>query len=59
VKIAHRSLAHLAGLAIGIAGLAFVGVQIVRDWDQITATLESAQPAPLAAAVAAGLASRR
>jgi len=55
VKIAHRSLAHLAGVAIGVAGLAFVGIQIYRDWDQITETLESAEPAWLAAAVAAGL----
>jgi glycosyltransferase 2 family protein len=35
----------------------FVGVQIARDWDQITDTLESAQPAWLAAAVVAGLVS--
>ena len=58
-RLAHRvgSLANIVGLAIGIAGLAFVGVRIARDWDQITETLRSAQPAWLVAAVVAGLVS--
>ncbi len=53
----RRSAANLVGVAIGVAGLVFVGVQISRDWDQITATFESAQLPWLLAAVAAGLTS--
>ena len=53
----RRSFANLVGLTIGVAGLVFVGVRIARDWDQLTATLESAQLPWLVAAVAAGLTS--
>ena len=54
---AQRSLAGIVGLAIGVAGLAFVGIRIARDWDQIVETMRSAHPAWLLAAVVAGLVS--
>ncbi len=54
---AQRSLAGIVGLAIGVAGLAFVGIRIARDWDQIVETMRSANPAWLVAAVVAGLVS--
>ena len=54
---ARRSLASIVGLAIGVAGLAFVGIRIARDWDQIVETMRSANPAWLFAAVVAGLVS--
>ena len=54
---ARRSLAGIVGLAVGIAGLAFVGIRIARDWDQIVETMRSANPAWLFAAVVAGLVS--
>jgi uncharacterized membrane protein YbhN (UPF0104 family) len=55
--VARRSLAGIVGLAVGIAGLAFVGIRVARDWDQIVETMRSANPAWLLAAVVAGLAS--
>jgi glycosyltransferase 2 family protein len=57
MKALPRSLAHLFGVAIGIAGLAFVGVRLYRDWDEVEATLDSARIGWLIAAVSAGLAS--
>ena len=55
--VTRRSLAGIVGLAVGIAGLAFVGIRIARDWDQIVETMRSANPAWLFAAVVAGLVS--
>ena len=55
--VTRRSLAGVVGLAVGIAGLAFVGIRIARDWDQIVETMRSANPAWLFAAVVAGLVS--
>jgi uncharacterized membrane protein YbhN (UPF0104 family) len=57
VRLGRSSLAHVAGLAIGIAGLSFVGIRIARDWDEITDTLSSARPGWLAGAIGAGLVS--
>ena len=55
--VGRRSLAGIVGLAVGVAGLAFVGIRIARDWDQIVETMRSANPAWLFAAVIAGLVS--
>ncbi|MET0580123.1 MAG: YbhN family protein [Ilumatobacteraceae bacterium] len=55
--LGRRSLAGIVGLAVGVAGLAFVGIRIARDWDQIVETMRSANPAWLLAAVVAGLVS--
>ncbi len=57
VRLSRAAVANLVGVAIGVAGLAFVGIQIFRDWDELTATLDSARPAWMVAAVFAGLAS--
>lgn len=57
VRHSRRSLVNLLGVAIGLAGLGFVGYRIARDWDELTATLDSARPAWLVAAVVAGLVS--
>ena len=55
--VQRRALINAVGVAIGVAGLAFVGVRIYGDWDELTATLDSAQPAWLATAVLAGVVS--
>ncbi len=47
---------NLAGLAIGLAGLAFVAVRVVRDRDEIADALAAADPLWLLAAVVSGLA---
>lgn len=49
-------LANLISLVIGGLGLAFVGLRIARDRHEIATTLESADFAPLVAAIACGLA---
>ena len=54
---ARRSVAGIVGLAVGIAGIAFVGIRIARDWDQIVETMRSAELGWLVAAVVAGLVS--
>jgi len=49
-------IANLLGVLIGLAGLAFVAVRIVRDRDEIADAFASVDPAWLLAAVVAGLA---
>jgi len=49
-------LVNLIGVAIGVAGLAFVAARIVRDRNEITEALESADPVWLLLAVLSGLA---
>lgn len=49
-------LANLIGVAIGLAGLAFVGVRIVSDRDEIADALSTADPIWIVVAVACGLA---
>jgi uncharacterized membrane protein YbhN (UPF0104 family) len=48
-------LANLIGVAIGVAGLAFVVVRIVQDREEIADALASADPIWLVAAVVSGL----
>jgi hypothetical protein len=48
-------LVNLIGVAIGIAGLAFVVVRIVQDREEIADALSSADPVWLVAAVVSGL----
>jgi glycosyltransferase 2 family protein len=45
----------LLGLAIGLAGVAFVTRLVVRDWDEITEAVASARSGLLVVAVLAGL----
>lgn len=49
-------LVNLLGIAIGVAGLAFVAVRIVRDRDAIADAIESSDPVWLVVAVLFGLA---
>lgn len=49
-------LVNLIGVAIGLAGLVFVAVRIVRDRDEIAEALRSADPVWLIVAVLSGLA---
>ena len=49
-------LVNLIGIAIGVAGLAFVAVRIVRDRDAIADAIESSDPVWLVVAVLCGLA---
>lgn len=51
----RRRLVHVAGVAIGVAGLVFIGVRIHRDWHEITDTLHDARVPWLLVAVACGL----
>ncbi len=48
-------LANLIGIAIGLAGLAFVGIRIVQDREEIADALSSADPSWLVAALVSGL----
>jgi uncharacterized membrane protein YbhN (UPF0104 family) len=48
-------LVNLIGIAIGLAGLAFVGVRIVQDRDEIADALSSADPVWLVVALVSGL----
>jgi len=52
-----RRLGGIIGVAIGVAGLVFVGLQIIRDRDDFADALRSADLAWLAVAVLAGLCS--
>ena len=52
-----RRLGGIIGVAIGVAGLVFVGLQIVRDRDDFADALRGADLAWLAVAVLAGLCS--
>ena len=49
-------LANLLGIAIGVAGLAFVAVRIVQDREAIADAVESSDPVWLVVAVVSGLA---
>ena len=49
-------LTNLIGIAIGLAGLAFVGIRIVQDREEIADALSSADPSWLVAALLSGLA---
>lgn len=55
--MSRARLLNLIGVVIGAAGLAFVGVKIVRDRHEIADALESAQFGWLAVAFVSGLAS--
>jgi glycosyltransferase 2 family protein len=48
-------LGSYIGLAIGLAGVAFVTRLVIRDWDEITEAVGQARPAPLVASVVIGL----
>lgn len=54
--MSRARLVNLIGIAIGIAGLAFVAVRVWRDRDEIREALESADPLWLVVAVGSGLA---
>ena len=51
----NSRLVNLIGIAIGLAGLAFVGVRIVQDRDEIADALSSADPWWLVVALVSGL----
>ena len=51
-----KRVLNLAGIAIGVAGLAFVVARVVRDRDEIADALATARPAGLIVAFVAGLA---
>ena len=54
--MSRSRLVNLLGIAIGVAGLAFVAVRIVRDRDEITDALASSDPLWLVVALISGLA---
>jgi uncharacterized membrane protein YbhN (UPF0104 family) len=51
-----KRVLNLAGVAIGVAGLAFVVARVVRDRDEIADALATARPGGLIVAFVAGLA---
>ncbi len=52
--LTRSRLANLVGVAIGVAGIAFVAIRIVRDRDAIADAFESATPAWLVLGVVTG-----
>jgi uncharacterized membrane protein YbhN (UPF0104 family) len=54
--MSRSRIVNLIGIAIGVAGLVFVGLRVVRDREEIGDALAAADPVWLAAAVTSGLA---